>query len=437
MASGASQVHGVGSLRPQSREISLVRHFTRTPGKPGWSVNAAASSAAASAGPPAPARPWPSPSSRRPSSWSCSTRPSSTFALPATSRPHSASPAANLEVGRQRVRAGVRRAACCSAAGPATYWGVAGSSSSASCCSRWPRCSAGSPPLRNGCSARAGLAGGGRSAAAFARAHRPIADRGHLSPEGQTAANRAMGVYAAMSVAGGRGRPDRGRPAGPVPSTGAGCFWGETCRSACWSRFFRDPGATRVGSGAAAPFDLPGAILPARWVSPRWSTGYRAPRPARNGVSHWGDTKVIVSLVASVVLLVAFGFIEVRSKHALVPMRVLRKPQPDRGLPDHAVRGPPRLFGMFFFLTVFVQSVWGYSAPGHRHRLPADDHHGHGGVRDRFATGQPDRRPATAAGRHRHPPTGGMFWLSRITENSHYASGLLGADAGDRTRHGG
>jgi hypothetical protein len=33
---------------------------------------------------------------------------------------------------------------------------------------------------------------------------------------------------------------------------------------------------------------------------------------------------VIVSLVASVVLLVAFGFIEVRSKHALVPMRVLR-----------------------------------------------------------------------------------------------------------------
>jgi hypothetical protein len=36
-----------------------------------------------------------------------------------------------------------------------------------------------------------------------------------------------------------------------------------------------------------------------------------------NGVSHWGDTKVIVSLAAAAVLLVAFAVIEVRSKSAL------------------------------------------------------------------------------------------------------------------------
>ena len=56
-----------------------------------------------------------------------------------------------------------------------------------------------------------------------------------------------------------------------------------------------------------------------------------------NGVSHWGDTKVLVSLVAAVVLLVAFGFIEVRSKHALVPMRVLRSRDRAGVLPDQPV----------------------------------------------------------------------------------------------------
>ena len=107
-----------------------------------------------------------------------------------------------------------------------------------------------------------------------------------------------------------------------------------------------------------------------------------------------------MSLVAAVVLLVAFGFIEVRSKHALVPMRVLRSRDRTGAYLIMLCVGTA-LFGMFFFLTLFVQSVWGYSALRHRHRLPADDRHGHGGVRDRVAAGQPDRRPAAAAGRQR------------------------------------
>jgi MFS family permease len=39
-------------------------------------------------------------------------------------------------------------------------------------------------------------------------------------------------------------------------------------------------------------------------------------------ISHWGNAKVIVSLVAAVVLLGAFAFIEGRSRHALLPPRV-------------------------------------------------------------------------------------------------------------------
>jgi hypothetical protein len=43
-----------------------------------------------------------------------------------------------------------------------------------------------------------------------------------------------------------------------------------------------------------------------------------------NGVSHWGDTKIIVSLTAAVVLLATFIVIEVRSEYALMPLRIFR-----------------------------------------------------------------------------------------------------------------
>jgi hypothetical protein len=81
---------------------------------------------------------------------------------------------------------------------------------------------------------------------------------------------------------------------------------------------------------------------------------------SQSGVSHRGDTKVIVSLVAAVVLLVAFAFIEVRSKHALLPMRVLRSRDRSGAYLISLCVGTA-LFGMFFFLTLFVQNVWGYS----------------------------------------------------------------------------
>jgi predicted MFS family arabinose efflux permease len=133
---------------------------------------------------------------------------------------------------------------------------------------------------------------------------------------------------------------------------------------------------------------------------------------------------VIVSLVASVVLLVAFGFIEVRSKHALVPMRVVRDRNRTGAYLIMLCVGTA-LFGMFFFLTVFVQSVWGYSALGTGIAyLPmitmvmvAS------GIASQLVS-RIGARPLLLAGTA--IATGGMFWLSRITENSHYASGLLG-----------
>ena len=83
------------------------------------------------------------------------------------------------------------------------------------------------------------------------------------------------------------------------------------------------------------------------------------------------------------------------------------------------------LFGMFFFLTLFVQNVWGYSAlktgiaylPMVAMIMVAS------GVASQLVT-RIGARPLMMAGSA--IATGGMFWLSRITEHSHYASGLLG-----------
>src|SRR5207302_8475541 len=61
-------------------------------------------------------------------------------------------------------------------------------------------------------------------------------------------------------------------------------------------------------------------------------------------------TTLCRSLVAAVVLLVAFGIIETRSKHALLPIRVLRSRDRSGSYLIMLCVGTA-LFGMFFFLT--------------------------------------------------------------------------------------
>jgi len=238
-------------------------------------------------------------------------------------------------------------------------------------------------------------------------------------PEGPPR-NRAMGVYAAMSIAGG----------------GIGLMAGGLLveyASWRWVLFVNVPIglivaflATRVLPESArrrGQFDLPGAITGSLGLGALvYGLSYAATTP--DGVSHWGDTKVIVSLVAAVVLLVVFGFIEVRSKQPLVPMRVLRSRDRTGSYLISLCVGTS-LFGMFFFLTLFVQNVWGYSAlktgiaylPLIGMVIVAS------GVASQLVT-RIGARPLMLAGSI--VSTAGLFWLSRINENSHYVSGLLG-----------
>ena len=238
-------------------------------------------------------------------------------------------------------------------------------------------------------------------------------------PEGPPR-NRAMGVYAAMSVAGGA----VGLIAGGLLVQYAN--WR-------WVLFVNVPIgllvavlATRVlpeSTRRRGAFDLPGAITGSLGLA-ALVYGLSNAATSPNGVSHWGDTKVIVSLVAAVVLLVAFGFIEVRSKNALVPMRVLRSRDRTGAYLIMLCVGTA-LFGMFFFLTIFLQNVWGYSAlkTGVAY-LPMVAMIMVASAVASQLVNRIGARPLLLAGGV--ILTGGMFWLSRINEHSHYVSGLMG-----------
>ena len=134
------------------------------------------------------------------------------------------------------------------------------------------------------------------------------------------ARNKAMGVYASMSVAGGA----LGLLIGGVLTTYA---------SWRWVLFVNVPIGLAVALAASrvlvetprhrGRFDLPGAITGTLGIA-ALVYGLSNAATSPNGVSHWGDAKVVVSLVAAVVLLVAFVFTETRSPHALLPLPLLR-----------------------------------------------------------------------------------------------------------------
>jgi EmrB/QacA subfamily drug resistance transporter len=170
-------------------------------------------------------------------------------------------------------------------------------------------------------------------------------------------------------------------------------------------------------------FDLAGAITGTGGLA-ALVYGLSNAATTQNGVSHWGDTKVIVSLVAAAVLLSSFLLIESRSKHALLPMRIFRN-RNRSGANLILLCIGTAMFGLFFFLTIFIQTVWGYSAlkTGIAYLPMVAAIMAMAGV----SAGLVPRigaRPILIAGTL--VSAGGMFWLSRIAADSSYAGGLLG-----------
>jgi len=238
-------------------------------------------------------------------------------------------------------------------------------------------------------------------------------------PEGPRR-NRAMGVYAAMSIGGAA----IGLLAGGILTTYA---------SWRWVFFVNVPIA--IAAALLAPrvlaeserqtgrFDLPGAITGTGGLA-ALVYGLSSAAASSNGVSHWGDTKVLASLAGAVVLLAVFVIIESRSEHALLPLRIFRN-RDRTGANLLLLCVGTAMFGLFFFLTIFVQTVWGYSPikTGLAYLPMVAAIMAMAGVSSQLV-GRIGARPILIAGSV--IASGGMFWLSRITEHSSYAGGLLG-----------
>jgi EmrB/QacA subfamily drug resistance transporter len=240
-------------------------------------------------------------------------------------------------------------------------------------------------------------------------------------PEGRPR-DRAIGVYAAMTFLG----IVVGLIAGGLLVTYLG--WR-------WVFFVNVPIGLAVAALAARVLpetgrragrvDLPGAVtVTAGVASLVYGLSNAATTP--DGVSHWGDTKVVVALAAAALLLTAFGVIEARSTHPLLPFRVLRSRDRSGAYLISLCIGTA-IFGMFFFLTLFMQNVWGYSAlktaVAYLPFVPA--------ILATTALAQwgvnrIGARPQLIAGGV--VAAGGMFWLSRITEHSTYTGGFLGPE---------
>jgi EmrB/QacA subfamily drug resistance transporter len=233
------------------------------------------------------------------------------------------------------------------------------------------------------------------------------------------ARNRAMGVVAAVSGGG----------------AAAGLIAGgllTTYLSWRWVMFVNVPIGLLVAAAArlALPesarrrgrFDLAGAITGTGAVV-LLVYGLSNAGTDQSGVSHWTDPKVTASLAAAVVLLAAFVIIEQRSRHALMPLRIFA---------DRARSGAylimlligTAMFGIFFFLTIFVQTVLSYSAlkAGVAFLPFAGMMVVVSGIAGQIIA-RTGARTLVLAGTA--VTTGGMFCFSRISVHTAYTSGLL------------
>ncbi|HEY3952573.1 MAG TPA: MFS transporter [Streptosporangiaceae bacterium] len=232
--------------------------------------------------------------------------------------------------------------------------------------------------------------------------------------------NRAMAVYSSMSAAG-----------GAVGLLAGGLLVSYV--SWRWVLFVNVP--IGIAAALAAPavlpgdagrpgrFDLPGAITGTVGVT-ALVYGLSNAATSPDGTSHWTDTKVLAALAAGVVLLAAFAVIEARSEHALMPVRLLRNR--DRVGAIAMMLGVGTVIsGVFFFLTLFVQELWGYSPlRAGVAFLPLAAVLVAGSAAAAALLPRTGARPLLMAGAA--TSAGGLYWLSQLTGHGTYTAGLLG-----------
>jgi EmrB/QacA subfamily drug resistance transporter len=165
-------------------------------------------------------------------------------------------------------------------------------------------------------------------------------------------------------------------------------------------------------------FDLAGAVTSTVGMT---SLVYGFIRAASDG---WGNRTALGAFAAAAVLLIAFVVNEARARQPITPLRLFA----DRGRAGSYISRlliVAGMFGMFFFLTQFVQDVLGFSPlRAGVSFLPM--------TAALFAVSRMSPRLLARFGARALmvagmlPVVAGMTWLSRISPGSDYLSGVLG-----------
>jgi EmrB/QacA subfamily drug resistance transporter len=137
----------------------------------------------------------------------------------------------------------------------------------------------------------------------------------------------------------------------------------------------------------------------------------------------WGNTETIAALAAAAVAFALFALNESRQPHALIPLSIFRI----RGLPAAdatQVIAMAGFFSMFFFLTLYMQTVLGYSPTrAGAAYVPVTIVVGvSAGLCSRLFA-RTGTRPLIAAGAL--VAAGGTYWLSQLPVHGSYLADLL------------
>ncbi len=168
--------------------------------------------------------------------------------------------------------------------------------------------------------------------------------------------NRALGVWAGMAGAGGA----IGLLLGGILTTYVSWRWVLFVNAPIGALVIALAPFALVSSGRRhGRLDVPGAVTSTAGLA-LLVYGLIHAAASSSGASHWNSPVTIASLAASAVLLVSFVFIERRSKHAELSLDLLKSRRRSGAYLMMLLLGTS-LFAVFFFLTLYVQTVWGYS----------------------------------------------------------------------------
>jgi EmrB/QacA subfamily drug resistance transporter len=165
--------------------------------------------------------------------------------------------------------------------------------------------------------------------------------------------NRALGIWGAVAGAGGAD----GVLLGGILTSGLSWRWVlfvnvpiGIAAAAMAPRTLRESRREEAGDS----FDIPGAVAVTGGLA---LLVYAVVEAVNVG---WGATRTIVCLIVAVLLLIAFVAIELRRRDPLVPFSIFRL-RTLRGANIVGLLVGMSLFSMFFFISLYLQDVLGYS----------------------------------------------------------------------------